>query len=79
MELMLDTSKGIIPLIPWSFAKENKLRPFIYNFMRFTNIKFSQAITFVSLLMPEGSTNCWNNHYPPVRFLCNGNVVPSSK
>ena len=25
-------SEGIIPLIPWSHAKENELRPFIYIF-----------------------------------------------
>ena len=72
---MLDTSKGIIPLIPWSLAKENELRPFIYIFMRFNpNIKFFTSHNFVSLVTPEGLTNTWNNHYPPVRFLWNGSL-----
>ena len=43
--------------------------------MRFTiQIKFSQAITFFSLVTPEGLTNSWSNHYPPVRFLCHGSL-----
>ena len=42
------------------------------------NIKFFKDHNFVSLVTPEGLTNTWNNHYPPVRFLCNGNVVHSS-
>ena len=42
------------------------------------NIKFFTSHNLVSLVTPEGLTNTWNNHYPPVRFLCNGNVVHSS-
>lgn len=33
----------------------------------------------VSLAMPKGLTNTWNNHDQPIRFLCNGDVHCSSK
>ena len=74
--------KGSIPLMPWSLAKEKKVRPLILYFHAFNknikNIKFFTSHNLVSLVTPEGLTNTWNNHYPPVRFLCNGNVVHSS-
>ena len=54
---MLDTLKGIIPLIPWSLAKEKKLSSFIYIFMRFTiHITFFTRHYLVSLVTPEGLT-----------------------
>ena len=41
------------------------------NIFSHSNIKFFTSHNFVSLVTPEGLTNSWNNHYPPVRFLCN--------
>ena len=42
------------------------------------SFKFFTSRNLVSLVTPEGLTNTWNNHYSPVRFLCNGDAVQLS-
>ncbi|CAL8237659.1 unnamed protein product [Arctogadus glacialis] len=76
----MDTSKGIIPLIPRSLTNGDQIKTINLYFHAFynPNIKFSTKHTFVSLVTPEGPTNTRNHHYTPVGFSCNGNVVHSS-
>ena len=76
----MDTSKGINPLIPRSLDNVDPIKDINLYFHAFNNqnITFFTSHNFVSLVTPEGLTNTWSNHYPPVRFLCNGNVVHSS-
>lgn len=57
--------------------EENKIKIKIINF--YLNVFCSQNQKFFtsdnSLVPPESLTNIWNNHYHPIRLLCNGNVI----
>lgn len=55
--LIIDTSKGIVLLIPWSCVKEKKQ---IYIFVHFLiTATFSTRYSSVSLAAPDGLTNSW--------------------
>lgn len=69
--MTMDASKGVIPLIPWSLANFDQ---YLYNFCNQIKNVF-KSNNSVSLATPEYMTNGWNNHYNPIMFLCNGNIV----
>lgn len=73
----MDSSKDIVPLIPWALSKEKIIRTSNLDFPVFCdqNVKLFTGCNSVSLAVPEWLTNTWNNHCNPIKIKCNGNKV----